>query len=166
MRKSFWALVLLATCAGTSSACTCILSGDDEAADWRRHWNDSHAVVIAEIVGQSSEPVTAWFSRNHVIGHSSPLRHRPLLQLVVRHRWKGQLMEGTVFVANKVEGAACGYESWERSRYHLLYLKQAKHWVASLCGLSEPVLDVTSAIKQQDAMIARLPCQQSKPAQR
>lgn len=166
MRKSLCALALLATLSGISQACECRPPGKNEAAEWRAHWNDAQAVVIAEIIGQSSEPVTAWFSRNHVIGYRSPLRRRPLLQLVVRHRWKGGLMDGAVFVADKVDGPACGYERWERSRYHLLYVTQGKHWVASLCGLSEPVLDVASAIKEKDEEIARFLGGQNKPAQR
>lgn len=155
MRKSLGALLLLVAFAGASPACECRPPGGNEAAEWRMHWDDARAVVIAEIVGESSEPATAWFSRNHVVGFSSPLRRRPLLQLIVRHRWKGDLADGSTFVVEKVDGATCGYEGWPKGRYHLLYLRKSKHWLAVLCGLSHSVVEVASAVKEQDAEIAR-----------
>ncbi|MGM9480093.1 hypothetical protein ACS5PN_02765 [Roseateles sp. NT4] len=153
MHKRIALALLLTSLAGTSLACTC-MRPEDEAADRQRQWADAQVVVLAEVVGESSEPSTRWFSRNHVLGHDSPLRRRALLHLVVKHRWKGELTETSAFVVEKVDGSLCGYESWGQSRQHLLYLSRAGHWRAGLCGLSHPAPDATEAIQAMDAELA------------
>lgn len=154
MHRSLSALLLASAC-GASSACTCQRLGDEEAVAWRQAWDGARAVVMAEVVRQSSEPATPWLSRDHVLGFESPLRRRQLLHLVVKRRWKGELAEGASFAAERVEGSLCGYERWHQGRLHLLYLDKRGHWVASLCSPSHPVVDAASAVKQLDAEIAR-----------
>ncbi|MFG6431289.1 hypothetical protein [Roseateles sp. LYH14W] len=166
MRELLLAVTLLAAAAGSVQACSCVPPGDDEAAYWRERWAFSQAVVLAEIMGESSEPTTSWLSRDHVLGWHSPLHLRPLLHLVVKHRWKGDFAVGTALVVEKVDGSMCGYERWTQARHHLLYLTKNKHWVASLCGMSHPVFDTASAIRKQDAEIARFLRDESTRQQR
>lgn len=165
MRELFLAVTLLAA-VGTAQACSCVPQGADEAVYWRERWAFSQAVVLAEIVGESSEPTTSWLSRDHVLGWHSPWRRRQLLHLVVTHRWKGDFATGEALVVEKVDGAMCGYERWTQARHHLLYLTKNKHWVASLCGMSHPVFDTATAIREQDAEIARFLRDESTRQQR
>lgn len=153
MHRPLRIALLLLGMVGCAQACTC-MRPDDEIADWRRQWSAAEAVVLAEVVGASSERRTRWFSRDHVLGHDSLLRQRPVLHLIVKHRWKGGLKEGASFIVEKVDGSTCGYERWHQSREHLLYLSKRGPWQAGLCGLSHPAPDSNDAIRKMDAKLA------------